>query len=69
MYRVIVVDPVIERWIFPEEPDPRDYARIRSRSERRSLLELTRNAAEAINIDELQGRDASSAEFVEAITS
>jgi len=69
VYRVIVVDPVIERWIFPEEPDPRDYARIRSRSERRSLLELTRNAAEAINIDELQRRDPSFAQFVEAITS
>ncbi len=69
VHRIVVADPAIEAWLFPAEPDPRDYARIRSRQESRSLPDVMRTAAKDINLEELQARDQPFARFVDAITS
>ena len=69
VHRIVVVHPGIEAWLFPEEPDPRNYVRIRSRQESRPLPEVMRTAAKAINLQGLQARDRSFAQFIEAITS
>ena len=69
VHRIVVVHPAIEAWLFPGEPDPRDYALTRSRQESHPVGEVTRAAAKAINLEELQARNQAFVQFVEAITS